>query len=137
MNEPTGTGPRHGETSGSPERAAQQLTGASLHFDLNAEAAQLQYEHGFRETDRGANTLVSTPALKLVLTALRKGARLQEHQAPGSVAIQVVSGRLRVHAGADDVELPAGHVLVLEPGQRHDAEALEDAVFLLTVAGRE
>ena len=137
MHEPSDTAPRHGETSGSPERAAQRLTGASLHFDLHAEAAQLHYERGFRETDRGANTLVSTPALRLVLTALRQGARLQEHQAPSHVAIQVVSGRLRVHAGADDLELPAGHVLVLEPGLRHDAEALEDSVFLLTVAGRE
>jgi quercetin dioxygenase-like cupin family protein len=135
MSETSQPAPLHGETSGSPERAAQRLTGSALRFDLSAEAAQLQYERGYRETDRGANTLVNTPAFRLVLTALRQGGRLQEHQAPSSVAIQVVTGHLRVRVGEESFDLPAGHVLVLEPSLRHDAEALEDSVFLLTLAG--
>jgi quercetin dioxygenase-like cupin family protein len=110
------------------------LTGSALHFDLGAEAAQLHYERGFREGDRGANTLVQMPGLHLVLTALRRGARLQEHQAPANLTIQVLSGRLRIRAAAGTYELAAGHVLVLESGLRHDAEAVEDAVFLLTLS---
>jgi quercetin dioxygenase-like cupin family protein len=137
MNEPPDTTHLRGETSGSSSRAPQQLTGSILSFDLNAEAAQLHYERGFRETDRGANTLVNTPTLRLVLTVLRQGARLPEHHAPSTVVIQVVSGHLRVRVGTDTTDLSAGHLVVLEPSLRHDAEALEDSVVLLTLAARE
>jgi quercetin dioxygenase-like cupin family protein len=112
------------------------LTGPALHFDLEVEAAQLHYERGYREGDRGANTLVQTPGLHLVLTALRRDARLQEHRAPAHLTIHVLSGRLRVRVAAETYDLPAGHVLVLESGVRHDAEAVEDSVFLLTLGGQ-
>jgi quercetin dioxygenase-like cupin family protein len=52
------------------------------------------------------------------------------------VVLQTVSGRLRLRLPERDetAELPAGHVLVLEPGVTHQVEALEGSVFLLTVA---
>jgi quercetin dioxygenase-like cupin family protein len=56
------------------------------------------------------------------------------------VAIQATAGRLRVRVSGEALELPAGHLLALEPDTPHDVEALEDSVFLLTIAwpsGRE
>jgi len=122
-----------GETSGSSERAAQHLTGAWLAFDLAAEAAQLRYERGYREGDRGANTLVKAPNFRVVLTMLRAGARLLAHQTAGAVAIQTVEGQLLVHVGGLPVDLPVGHLLALEPGIVHDVEATVDSAFLVTV----
>ena len=43
-------------TSGSPERAAQQLSGAHLAFDLAAETAQVRLERGYREGFRDGET---------------------------------------------------------------------------------
>jgi quercetin dioxygenase-like cupin family protein len=132
-NQPGTPHPR-GETSGSPERAPQQLTDRLATFDLRTEAAQIRNERGWREGDRNANTLFKTPDLSIVLTALRSGARLEEHQAAGRVSVQTITGRLRLRIGGQEVELPEGHLLVLEPGLRHDVEALDDSVFLLTLA---
>jgi quercetin dioxygenase-like cupin family protein len=123
-----------GQTSGSPERAPQQLDSPLATIDLAVESAQLRNERGWREGDRNANTLVKTPDFRVVLTALRSGARLQEHQAAGWVSVQTVTGRLRLRVGNQQVELPQGHLVVLEPGLAHDVEALEDSVFLLTLA---
>jgi quercetin dioxygenase-like cupin family protein len=130
----TGAPHSQGRTTGSPERAAQQLSGPLLAFDLAAEAAQLQTERGWREGDRNANTLVKTPDFRVVLTALRSGGRLEEHQAAGSVSVQTITGRLRLRVGERQVELGAGQLVALEPGLSHAVEALEDSVFLLTLA---
>lgn len=133
-SESTGRPHRAGETSGSPLRAPQQLSGAVLAFDLAAEAGQVRAELAYLEGDRNANTLVKSPHARVVLTALRQGARLQEHQTAGWVLIQTVSGRVRLQAGGQMVDLPAGHVASLEPSVAHDVEAQEDSVLLLTVA---
>lgn len=123
-----------GETSGSPERAPQQPGAAFQVFDLPAELAQVRLERGYREGERNANTLVKGDTFRIVLTALRAGDRLHEHEAPGWISIQAVAGRLRVRASGQTVELSTGHLLALAAGIRHDVEALEDSAFLLTIA---
>ena len=97
-----------GQTSGSPERAPQQLAGSHLVYDLAAEAAQVRYERGYREGDRNANTLVKTDALRVVLTALRQGARLHEHVAPGWTSVHTLQGRLRFRFPDAVIELHDG-----------------------------
>lgn len=134
MSEPSISSEHSGQTTGSPERAAQQLRGSALRFDLAAEAAQLRIERGWREGDRSANTLVKFPDFRVVLTALRAGGRLQEHQAAGRVTIHTLEGRLRLHVQGESTDLPADHLLALEQGVPHDVEALTDSVFLLTLA---
>jgi quercetin dioxygenase-like cupin family protein len=106
-----------------------------LSFDLAAEAAQVQLERGFREGDRNANTLMKATGFSVVLTALRAGTHLQEHQAADWVTVQTLQGRLKLRALDQEVELPSGHLLVLEPKLRHSVEALEDTAFLITLAG--
>ena len=130
------TGPAHGtgETTGSPQRAPQQLRGQLLAFDLAAEAGQLRAELAYQEGDRNANTLLKEPNARVVLTALRQGAHLQEHQTAGWVVIQTISGRVRLRALGQSVDLPTGHLVTLEPSVAHEVEALEDSVFLLTLA---
>lgn len=123
-----------GETTGSSMRAPQQLRGPLLTFDLAAEAAQLRAELAYQEGDRNANTLLKEANARVVLTALRQGARLQAHQTAGWVVVQTIAGRLRLRALGDSVELPPGHLLTLEPNVAHDVEALEESVFLLTLA---
>ncbi len=124
-----------GTTSGSWERAPQALTGDVLVFDLAVEAAQVRTELSYQEGDRNADTLVKAPDFRIVLTALRPGTRVHEHQAGGRISIQTLSGRVRLHLPDQTVDLPAGHLLVLGPRIPHDVEALEASVFLLTLSG--
>jgi quercetin dioxygenase-like cupin family protein len=124
-----------GETSGSEQRPARELTGAAMQFDMATELATLKQEPSWQRGDRNARTLVDTGGFRLVLTALKMGARLREHHTPGWVSIYTTTGHLIVRTAGRDVDLHTNDVLVLATDEPHEVEALEDSSFLLTVAG--
>jgi quercetin dioxygenase-like cupin family protein len=103
-------------------------------FDLEAEVQRLTQEPVWRSGSRNAITLTKEPGLRVVLTVLRKGTRLHEHQAGGPLTLQVISGRLDVRAAGRSLTLSPGHVVVLEAAVDHEVEAVDEAAFLLTLA---
>lgn len=70
--------------------------------------------------------------LRQTVVALRAEAALAEHESPGEATLQVLVGRVRMHAGDETWEGDVGDLLVIPP-RRHDLVALEDAVVLLSV----
>ena len=50
------------------------------------------------------------------------------------ISIHVVAGHLKVRAQERTFDLPAGRLLALDQRLAHDAEALEESAFLLTIA---
>ena len=86
---------------------------------------------------RNSKTLVKHPDFRVVLTVLKSDARLHEHKAAGRISVQAMVGHIRMHVREKAIDLPAGHMLVLERGLPHDVEALEDSAFLLTIAWPE
>jgi quercetin dioxygenase-like cupin family protein len=128
-----------GATSGSPQRGAQRLAAPHLVFELSDELERLKAEPSWQRGDRNANTLVKEPDFRIVLTALKAGAQLEEHQVAGRVAVQVLAGRVRMHLPDGAVELAAGRLIAFEPEIAHRVEALEESALLLTIgwpAGR-
>ncbi len=123
-----------GRTHGSAQRPAHQVVAPLLAVDLPMETAQLYSEENWRQARHNAKTLVKRPDLRVVLIALGRGERMDKHRAPAPISIHTLDGRLRLRVGARAVDLPAGHVLVLEPDAPHDVEAVEESVFLLTIA---
>ena len=87
------------------------------------------------ESGRSSVTVYSRPGARLrqTLTALAAGRVMGEHKSPGDASLLCLRGRVRVRAGDAEVELGPGD-LVAVPPQRHDVEALESSVLLLTVA---
>jgi len=108
--------------------------GPLVHRRLAEEVARLQAEPAWREGDRNAITLTKQAGLRLVLTALRQGALLQEHRASGAASLHVLSGRMTLRVDDRPLELGPGDVVTMEADLRHSAEALADTVFLLTLA---
>ncbi len=123
-----------GETSGSRQRPARNLAGSALAFDLAAELASLKREESWGRGDRNARTLVEEPGFRLILTALKPGALVREHRTAGWVSIESVAGHLRVHVPDRVIDLPDGHVVVLDRDVPHDLEAVDECAFLLAVA---
>jgi quercetin dioxygenase-like cupin family protein len=87
------------------------------------------------ESGRSSVTVYSRPGARLrqTLMALAAGRVMGEHKSPGDASLLCLRGRVQVRAGDAEVELGPGD-LVAVPPQRHDVEALESSVLLLTVA---
>jgi quercetin dioxygenase-like cupin family protein len=108
-------------------------SGPVLIFNLAEEVRRLQAEQPW-QAEHTANTLVKYPDLRIVLIALKAGARLPEHSTAGRLSIQTLSGDVVVHAHEDVFDLSAGNVLTLDQDVAHDVEARIDSVLLLTIA---
>jgi len=116
-----------------PARDPHAVTGAALTFDLAAEAEALTREPGWQLHGHNAKTLIKHQDFRIVLIALRAGARMQEHKTDQCVTIHALGGRLRLHLPQTTLELPMGALIVLEQTTLHDVEALVDSVFLLSL----
>ncbi|MBI4460575.1 MAG: hypothetical protein HY648_11025, partial [Acidobacteria bacterium] len=109
-------------------------TSPVLEFNLAQEIEKLRREEPWQSTGRNAKTMVKHPDFRILLTALKANTRVQEHQTVGRISVQTVAGHIRVHVGANVMDLPQGHLVALDAALPHDVEALEDSAFLLTIA---
>ena len=116
-----------------PPREPHAVAGASLTFDLAKEAEALRKEPTWQAHGHNAKTLVKHPDFRVVLIALRAGARMQEHSTDQCVTIHLLTGRLRLGLPSGTVELPMGSLLALEQTVVHDVEAIADSVILLSL----
>jgi quercetin dioxygenase-like cupin family protein len=106
-----------------------------LLFDLAEEIWQQRQEDSWlRDIGRSSKTLVKHRDLRIVLISMKANTRMHEHKATARISVQTVTGHIRLHLPERAVDLPAGHLLVLDQGLPHDVEALEDSAFLLTLS---
>lgn len=117
-------------------RRAAATGGPVLAIDLAAAACQLQQESTW-SANRNAVTLVKHPDFRLVLTALKTGARVAHHSARGTVLIHVLTGHVRATIYGEDLDLEAGQILSLDPNLDHDITAVSDAQLLITIGWGE
>ena len=111
------------------------LHSALRRFDLKAEVERLRGEKEWQEGRRNAITLHKSEGLSMVLLVMRAGDGLEEHPAPGPIALSVREGRIRFKAaGEEAVEAGPETMLTCEAGVRHTVEALSEAVCLLSIA---
>ncbi|MBZ5722771.1 MAG: cupin domain-containing protein [Acidobacteriia bacterium] len=106
-----------------------------MRFNLRDEFRKLREEDSWqRETGRSSKTLAKYPDFRIVLVLMKVNTQMKEHHADGRISIHSIEGKLRVHLPDQQVELPAGELLVIDCGIKHDVEALEESAFLLTVS---
>lgn len=111
----------------------EPTAGVFLQFNLAAEMQQLESEHPW-QSGRNAKTIVKFPDFRVILIMMRRQSRIPDHHADGRVSVHTLSGHIRLQLSGRSVDVPAGQMLVLDHGVRHDVEALEDSAFLLTIA---
>ena len=86
------------------------------------------------KSGHAARTLAKHGALRLLLIALKANGSVPEHKADGRVSIHALRGHVRVRATSGTFDLPAGRLITLEPGERHNVEAVDDSGVLVTIA---
>lgn len=116
------------------ESLAGSLTAPLMDFNLEKEIAQLHEEEAWLRTGRNSKTLVKQPDFRIVLIALQKGVHLEEHSADARSSIHTLSGHVKLQLLEQTVDLPDGHLLVLDRALEHDVEALEESAILLTIS---
>ena len=104
-----------------------------LEFDLTVEVNRLHRETTWN-TGQNAKTLMKYDDFRVVLTVLKAGAHIPEHQTSGRISVHVLSGHIRLNASGRAFDLRPGSLLALDQGAHHAIEALQESAFLLTIA---
>ncbi len=112
----------------------ERFVGSQHVFDLAAESERLRNEpDGGRDGHRQI-TLFRGGDVSIVLFDFEAGGWLKEHAADGYVAVHVLSGDIEMTTGEQDYRMPAGSLLVLQPGIEHDVRAVTPSRMLLSVS---
>ncbi len=102
-------------------------------FDLSAISAELQTAEAYTQQGYTARSLAREDDVRIVIVAMKAGARMAEHHADDTAVVHVLSGHVKLQLPEETVDLPAGWLHVLGSGLRHDVEAIVDSAFLLTL----
>lgn len=102
-------------------------------LDIGAEGDGLLAEPEWSGGDRNSKTLLKSEALRVVLTALRAGAVMDNDDPDEAITIQALQGALTVRAGAEETTLGTGQLLCLGGGSPWRITASSDSLFLLSV----
>jgi quercetin dioxygenase-like cupin family protein len=106
--------------------------------DLEKLARELGSGDAFQKSGRVAVTVAREARMTVVLTLLKKGVEIHEHEAPGPVTLVVISGRVAVRAerGGGETLLDRASSAVFAPEVRHSLIGLMDSVVLIVIGGR-
>ncbi len=122
-------------TTGTATRPAHRVRAPMLTFSLATEAFQLRKEAAATlHQDRNAKTLVKEADFSIVLLLMNKGCVLRQHVVAAEIAIQSLSGHVRLSTPEQQADLVAGQLVVLDRGIPFSLEALTESNFILTVA---
>jgi quercetin dioxygenase-like cupin family protein len=102
-------------------------------FDLSAEVTNLKSRKPWPQK-LTSSMLLKSDDLRILLIAMESGARMEEHHSDGRISIQVLQGSVRMRVQQQVKEVSAGQLLAMDRSIKHDVEALEDTVLLLTIS---
>lgn len=92
-------------------------------------------EKHFLNPDTLLGRVVSTKdKYQVVHLSLKKGNEVPDFKMEVSILIFVVSGKIRLVAGEEELELTAYELVEMEPGREHKMSALEDSqIFVVKI----
>jgi quercetin dioxygenase-like cupin family protein len=105
---------------------------------LQAMMQQLITEDAFQQSGRNALTLLHHKDLTVVLTVMKSGALLHEHQAPAPVMLLSLFGEIVLSAAEGQPAFPLTPATgaVFAAHLTHRVEARQDSAFVLVMGGQ-
>lgn len=116
-----------------------QVTPDTFHgWQLDAVIDELLSSDPATREGKSARTLIKGPTLTVVLTVLRAGRHIHEHDAPALVMVVPLRGEVVFTHGEQKstVAVEGNRTLAMGPGQAHTVEAKTDSAFLLVLGAR-
>jgi quercetin dioxygenase-like cupin family protein len=106
-------------------------------FSLDAKAREHMERATAASAGRSSETVYGGHeyVLRHTVIAPVAGNSPAEHENPGEAKVQVLRGRVRLNSAENSWEGRTGDLITV-PAARHNLQALEDSVVLLTVAVR-
>src|SRR5262245_13757459 len=96
------------------------------------EVISLQSDQAISEV-AGTRTLFKTPHVEVIRLVLPQGKSIPQHQAPGEIVVQGLTGLTRFTAMDKTIEIGPGQMFYLSATEPHAVTAVEDCSFLLTI----
>ena len=124
----------YGSTSGTGEREARPLMEGLMTFALHDEIAALRAEPQWRDGDRNARTLAKDIDFRALLSVLRPGAMIDEHDGNARASIQLVEGGAQLTVDGENADLGEGQLAVIDSGRPWLLTAATDCAVLITLA---
>jgi quercetin dioxygenase-like cupin family protein len=109
------------------------MTADLAQFDLTREIADSAQQKPW-PSGIHARTLYKKHDFRVVLICMEAAARIKEHHVDGTSSVQLLKGHLRYSAKGQAYDLQIGSLLTLGASIKHEVEALDESVFLLTIA---
>ena len=103
-------------------------------FDLPTLIENLKKNHTLTEGELNSMVLLRTPEKSQLLTAMQEGAEVMSHQSGDSFRLEVIEGKIIFQLRKQTIYVMEGQVLTLMEKSKYTLIAMEDAVFILTIA---
>jgi quercetin dioxygenase-like cupin family protein len=114
-----------------PERL---LDASILNFDLQEVIEKIKQEDPWKRGERNAITLQKSKCMRIVLIALHAQKEVNFHQSGNLVSVQIIEGKVDFQTENQSVIFKKGCLLTFHENIKHSLKAVEDSVFLLTIA---
>lgn len=124
----------YGSTSGTGERESRPLMEGLMTFALHDEIAALKAEAQWLEGDRNARTLAKDIDFRALLSVMRPGASMDEHDGDARASIQLIEGGAQLTVDGENADLGAGQLAVVDAGRPWLLSAATDCAVLITLA---
>src|SRR5687767_10684943 len=105
----------------------------AIQGNLNAATEKLVAEPHEGQSGHRQIALYKQGHATVALFRFEAGGAMPQHSAPGTVFIHTLDGRLELDVEGSPHTVPAGEVLVLAKGVRHDVRAAVPSTMMLTV----
>src|ERR1035441_5438075 len=108
-------------SEGEPLTRTPELDQPLLQSNLSAEIENLRLADSWqRGTGRSSKTLLNSPACGILLIAMKQNTETKEHRVDGRITIHTLVGHIRLRLPDQIVEVPAGHLLMLDRGRSEE-----------------
>jgi quercetin dioxygenase-like cupin family protein len=105
-----------------------------LSFDLSALIENMKHSYSWAKGELNAMILLKSPDKQIVLTALHENTEVNSFQSDDSITFQIIEGKLKLHVRKESITIDKGQLLTLHENIKYSLTAVEETVFLLTIA---